>query len=63
MTLALPALNEDYLYPEAPGPMAQALSCARAGFHLIRRPAFYPDSIHDEWGVISPAIALLTARL
>ena len=43
--------------------MTQAISCARAGFHLIRRPAFYPDSIHDEWGVISPAIALLTARL
>jgi len=67
MTLALIALDEDYFNPRAPWthPAALGQCCARAGFHLIRRPALYPEFFNDEWldPAFTPAIAHLNARL
>jgi len=49
--------------PEAPWPHLERLKerCARAGFHLKRRLAIYPEFINDEW--VDPAIRPAIDRL
>ena len=56
-------LSRDYVNPEAPWPHLERLKerCARAGFHLKRRLAIYPEFINDEW--VDPAIRPEIGRL
>lgn len=56
-------LSRDYVNPEAPWPHLERLGerCARAGFHLKRRLAIYPEFINDKW--VDPALRPALGRL